>query len=123
MVPDAINNLPQLPFDLLAIMNRILSSTIFHPPEPTAIFFKVKGLEPGKFGDILISKGRGNKFYRLSGVLAVKVKGVAQECAKTLVRSKFLIKFLRLLSSHSESCSRQKTNDPITRCVNKIRGK
>jgi hypothetical protein len=76
IVPDAVNDFPELPLDVLGRVNRIEPTTIFDPPEIAALHVRTELTVAGDFGDIFQCPARSGEFHGCAGVLAVKIHRV-----------------------------------------------
>ncbi|MNZ68046.1 hypothetical protein D3C78_863060 [compost metagenome] len=122
IIPDAPDDFPQFPFDLLTLVDGIKTSSPLQPPQIAAVKRRGQTFIAGDLCDVFERKRGGNKVHRLGGTFGVEIDGVAKLMPEVIAGSHFLTQFINLFCPFAILRTSQKTEYPITRRIAELRG-
>ncbi len=120
VIPHTIHHLPELPLDLFSVVHRVASTTVFDPPQLTAVLLHIEISIARHLGNIFQRILRSDVFDRLANILTVKINRMPKQFPVTLIRCEVFAKLIRALGPHTKCRARLKANDAITGGITEI---
>ena len=117
VVPDSVDDFPQLPLDVFGLVDGVEASAVFEPPKIAALHVRVELAVAGDLGDVVQGPTRRDKFDRHADVLAVEIHRVAEKLAVGRIWGKAFAELLLGLGAHAERGSGHEADNAIARGV------
>ena len=117
VVPHAVRDLPELPFDFFGIVHGVAETAVFDPPEAAAELGGVEIAEARDLRDVLECVAGRREFHGPAGVLGVKINRVAEELGVRGGGGEGLVELGGGLGADAERGAGKEADDTITRGV------
>ena len=121
VVPHPIDNLPELPFDRLGLVDRIEATSVFDPPQPASRMMRFQITKARNLRDVLQRKRGRHIAHGLTLISRVEVNRVPEQFAVFLGRSHPLAKLLCRFRAHAKGRTGHKPHDAIARRITEER--
>ncbi len=113
VVPDPVNDLPELPFDPFRVVHGVEQAAVLDPPQFAAVFPRVE-LPPARDPrDVLQCEGRRGVSHRAAGVAGVEIERVPEQLARGAGGRETLAEFFARFGAHAERGAREEAHDAV----------
>ena len=113
VIPHAVSDLPQLPLDFFAVVNRVKHAAPFEPPEAAPGVGELDVAPARNLGDVAQRKTRRRELHRAARVLRVKINCVAEQFVAGFFRREPFAEFGTRFRSDAKCRACQKTNNAV----------